>query len=631
MSGVSPSLLQALRNELSEGRTPLFADYEYPTQLKDPPGSENNHGKSQSTYLGEARGFYPRSLKAGDDPIANGYFQPWNSFYHAGANKDGTHRRHKGVDIYAPYFPFPYEIPVRALVSGTIDNRTYRGDFAWENGKSVPGDLGNRITLSTSIKVAGKTHTFVFIYGHLNRFAMDDRNSLKGDKAGARPVEVGQIIGYIGHSGNADDRGSATTRKSPFSVSSAHLHLIAGWMKPWTDKNGKRRWSLVKFDPLEVLPKPLGYHPDIADLGLPGTASEKTTRTIAADWSDDQPKLKPKRPDPTVPKVILRSGSKSDLSRTKTETGGFRRAVLPRPFNQIDADRTSTLKATLAAYELMNNRRENWASKLQDAVGSWAAHIPAVDQDDQAGHDDRDYDEDRWSTSLWALSQRADTRFQALNFEKDAGHAAAATMHLHEALYVLLGGPAMEILGENGGARQVCCGIGMRGHVMGAALGGAVAAIHFTTLPTGKTAKGPVSSVASVTFGAGSIRHATFSWAKAGDEVDKDFRAKVWAAIGSVHAVTKTMRTLASRLTANDAMAKHRVRKKIVAARTAILRAGGAFGKLDDAGKKKALKHLLTGAIAHFEAAEYLSRQPDTPATRAAPRVYALYHRPNGR
>lgn len=620
MSQISKTLRDALRKKIPNSENlRLFEGFSYPTQLKNPPGSEGNYGKSNGTYFGEGRGFYPERGPASGTSISNGYFQPWNSFHHDASDSDGDHRSHAGIDIYAPYFPFPYEIPVRAVASGTIWNRTEWGDFSRsQSGTLAKPDLGNRISLYVPVKVGGKSHLFVFFYGHLNRFAQDDRDPRNRRNAGSRRVRAGDIIGYVGLSGNADTKGEASTRVSPFNVGSGHLHLAVAYLKPVQKKDGTKRSVPIYFDPLDVLTKSMGFHPDANDLGLGGPSQEKTSKTKAADWIGAD--LKESRVDPDLRKSVLRSGSKSGLKRPKTKSGGFRRATLPRPFQTIDVDDTAGLRATRQAYELMKSRLEI-ASYKTKAIERWKAHFPGGDTEE-------DNDTTRWGRSVWALSRRADSRFDEVKKKKDAGHAIASAAHLHEALYILLGGPAFEVLGQNGGKKQVACGIGMRGSIAGLALDGAVAAIHFSKLPTGDKAQGAVSSVASVTFGSGGIRHATFSWASGSGGGDADYRSRVWRALTATYGATKTIRALSNRLSANDAGAKRRCKARITFASNLIRTAGTDFMSMEDSAIKDALDNFLDGSIAHFKAAEYLSTRPETPTTLATPRLHAVFDRP---
>jgi murein DD-endopeptidase MepM/ murein hydrolase activator NlpD len=89
-----------------------------------------------------------------------------------GAARSGG-RKHKGIDIFAPQ-----GTAVRATASGTIVGRHLvgKGGIAlWQLDES------------------GK---FVYYYAHLNGFASDLRKGMK--------VTQGQIIGYVGTTGNAE-------------------------------------------------------------------------------------------------------------------------------------------------------------------------------------------------------------------------------------------------------------------------------------------------------------------------------------------------------------------------------------------------------------------------------------------
>lgn len=137
---------------------------------------------------------------------------------------------HNGVDIYAPSNPFPREVPVVAVCDGTVE-------FVWE--QEAPNDMGNRAWL-----FPGKQKADKFVYGHLNRF--EGRN---------RRVVAGEIIGYVGCSGNADFNGrcSAILKDNPFNMTTAHLHL--SWFVGSEDKSPleKLGWTLRFADDLSPI------------------------------------------------------------------------------------------------------------------------------------------------------------------------------------------------------------------------------------------------------------------------------------------------------------------------------------------------------------------------------------------
>ncbi|WP_353646188.1 M23 family metallopeptidase [Mesorhizobium sp. WSM2239] len=614
MSAIPQPVLTALREKLRHAGQ-VFSDARYPIQLKNPPSSEANYGEPGSLYFGEARGFYPRKGN-GEEYISNGYFQPWNSFFHVSSNSDGgVHRGHQGLDIYAPYHPFPHEIQVCAVADGTINNRTYWGDFS-ENKKGIRGlqELGNRVTLSVSVAVKQKSHQVLFFYGHLNRFADDDRGT--NEERRSRSVKAGEVIGYVGKSGNADTLREASTRKSPFHVSSAHLHLAAALVVPIKNKNGKPGTKLVYFDPLEVLPKALGYHPSKGDLGYATSNEEKSGRPNATQWQAKKlAALKDAQDEPNVPKVRIRNVEKTGIQRNTFGTKGFRRVILPKPFHRIDVDRTSTLSATLSAYALMKARKDAKPDLFNRAIARWKEHA--------AEETDTNY----WAETAPALAARAVDRFGYLA-SNDAGHALAAAMHLHEALYVLMGGPAFEELGSDHADHKISCGFGLRGSLLGVALGETVGALHYAKFPTGEDASGTPVPLFSVTFGAGGIRHATLSGKMPLADTALDYYRAVWNSFIATYGVTKTMRTVQTRLSANDAAARARVLTKTENARDQIKMASRKLAALGDTAAKTLIAEVLDANIAHFQAAVHLSKKPDTTGPRATPDIFALCDAP---
>ena len=260
-----------VRSHLRKTGIKFFETHAYPTQLKEPPASENEHyGTAKSVYLGELRGFYPLyDLNVSNaKSIEQGYFQPWNSAYHqdkANAAKD-VHRRHRGVDVYAPFFPFPFEVPVVALVGGRMFARTlyqhtstHQFEAVRENGKDVVTKrrrfhaLGDRVRIIFEVPIGKKKHEYFLDYGHLNRFAGSDRN--ERDIPHQRKVEPGELLGFVGKSGNADFKTGNSSRRSLYNINAGHIHVSV--------------WRLSAYiDPLQVMPKPLAYDPRVsADLG----------------------------------------------------------------------------------------------------------------------------------------------------------------------------------------------------------------------------------------------------------------------------------------------------------------------------------------------------------------------------
>lgn len=116
----------------------------------------------------------------------------------------GRSRRHEAIDVLAPR-----DTPVLAVEEGEIAKLFL----------SAAGGI--------TIYQADPTKTYVYYYAHLERYAEGLR---EGDK-----VERGQIIGYVGTSGNAP-------RDTP------HLHFAIFKMT-----GEKRWWQGTPIDPYSVL------------------------------------------------------------------------------------------------------------------------------------------------------------------------------------------------------------------------------------------------------------------------------------------------------------------------------------------------------------------------------------------
>ena len=120
-----------------------------------------------------------------------------------GETREGT-RRHEALDILAPR-----NTPVLAVEDGRVAKLFL----------SKPGGV--------TIYQFDPTSTYAYYYAHLERYA----DGLKdGD-----PVERGQVIGYVGTSGNAPPN-------------TPHLHFAIFQL---TDK--KRWWDGVAIDPYAIL------------------------------------------------------------------------------------------------------------------------------------------------------------------------------------------------------------------------------------------------------------------------------------------------------------------------------------------------------------------------------------------
>lgn len=161
-------------------------------------------------YAGELRGFYHRS--DGSDR----WKPSWSGFGHP---RNGT--RHQGLDIYAP---------VGTRVVAIADG------YAMLYPNPQPGDeLGVKVGIT--IKGSGNKKYDV-LYGHLS-----------GVQGVSRAVRRGEVIGYTGCTGNAEDGTCVTPNRC--NGHSSHLHIavresIAGAL--YIDPGALFRWQLVYAD-----------------------------------------------------------------------------------------------------------------------------------------------------------------------------------------------------------------------------------------------------------------------------------------------------------------------------------------------------------------------------------------------
>ncbi len=115
----------------------------------------------------------PRTLPIPVDGVTAGHLQ--NTWGYA---RDGGGRHHKGIDIFAPR-----NTPVRSATEGIVEFKGMKG-------------LGGQVVTVTG------PGGYRLYYAHLEDFGPQET----GDW-----VEAGEIIGYVGNSGNA-------------AISSTHLH-----------------------------------------------------------------------------------------------------------------------------------------------------------------------------------------------------------------------------------------------------------------------------------------------------------------------------------------------------------------------------------------------------------------------
>lgn len=496
ISASQASVLALLTKRFAEdGDGFFFGTLWYPYQAAAP--VDDKFCTKDRRYIGEARGFYPFR----DDPndLSKGEFFAWNSFTHTKTSKTKTKyvRKHGGLDIYAPYFPFPFEIPIYALVTSKVLFRTRWRNLSVAKNKETQEffrkfpSLGDRITQTVTFG----TRTVHLDYGHLARFAGDDRGPR--DRSGQRSVTAGELIGFAGKSGNADTRKESSTRASPFMMNSGHVHLSL-------------RGDLAKEKLLDALPLPLAFHPDQKRLNLKSVEEEKQKRLNITAWNTpagDRPVLRMAMPEATVAPAKLVEFKPQRPKRVKGRRGRY-----SKPFNHLDVDSSRILAVTHKAYTDATARIAVTSYK-DKALAEWER---LTDPDDK--HHDKAY----WGETVGALVNRAITRAAQAEAQTgpvikgQGGHILVALMHLLEAQFILFGGGAFNALNEQSTSvsdpeREIpISGIGVRGRMFALAYPNAVCALHDARLMLPDAGNNKVRrTVFSVTFGAGGLRHAT--------------------------------------------------------------------------------------------------------------------------
>jgi murein DD-endopeptidase MepM/ murein hydrolase activator NlpD len=169
-----------------------------------------------SGYAGELRGFYHRS--DGSDR----WKPSWSSFGHP---RNGS--THQGLDIYASV-----GTPVVAIADG----------YAMLYSNPAPGDeLGVKVGLTIT---GSDKKKYDVLYGHLS-----------GVQGSSRAVKKGEVIGYTGCTGNAEDGTCAKPNRC--NGHSSHLHIAvrestAG--APYMDPGKLFNWQLVYADDTRDVP-----------------------------------------------------------------------------------------------------------------------------------------------------------------------------------------------------------------------------------------------------------------------------------------------------------------------------------------------------------------------------------------
>lgn len=524
-----------LKEMLKDGA--LFGD-PVPTQrdASNPPsGATVNHG-------GELRGFYPGRFGKKSIQLERGRWFPKNSERHA--KKKVTvpaHRAHSGVDIYAPYVPFPYEIPLLALADGELAYSFWTQNY---------NKIGSQAVLFLKDSAVFGARYYRFIYGHLNRFRpINPVTWAKGIPStryvtpGARIlVKQGDVIGYIGISGNANTKGEATTLQSPAGVSACHIHL----MLTRNDNDGTNK---VLYDPTSVL----GFGVDMValrdgssdpdDIEAVLKSNQKPTpsqlaRPPAARWkseNNNRDSYGTPKYNGTTLKMAGETKAQGIVIPAKKRVSRRRPNVPPWPFHGLNLDQHHLLNATVKAYEVVKRGltgsvgpytnalldvqdgelKSVVAGQPEKRVGGVLATVTTQDMQKRVG------------VTLADLNARAIAAADPAKFNSAdrAARVTAALLHLIEGQYALMGGPGYE--GPGTGDKKyaqglVTSGVGVQGQLVGVASVGereattnytpelALGYLHLTWKAKDATSR-PEYAAISAGFGSGSGREATFS------------------------------------------------------------------------------------------------------------------------
>ncbi|MER8910971.1 M23 family metallopeptidase [Mesorhizobium sp. M0854] len=410
-----------------------------------------------SGYAGELRGFYP-------DTSPQGGVGVWLPKYSTkGGRPGGTH---DGIDIYAPYFDFPLETPIYAMVSGTATAKSNALD---------PNDIGNRIWLWPE-NASGDTR---YIFGHLNRFR--GRFKPTYNPGQARKVRKGELIGYAGHSGNADEHREASSI-GEFYINAGHVHLK--WQKAGAVGDGaiELGWKLRFNKPGELGP-------------------------LHLDQFKTQLRLDTK---------ISRSPQKGLLGARsrgpETTPWNAPATSLGEPFELIDVDDRNALHTTYNAHALMAKRlkseqtahRDRGVERFQSDINEWVIYKNKETTD---------------KSRLYRLFDEIKTR--ADSFKKNGSGEDCSTdvvlllLATYQALYVLMGGPSLHDVARKAppasSGAVVDCGIGPGGTARALSAGHGQAVMQHVWLAY-RNDKGEVALRDTVTmgvsFGAGTEWHA---------------------------------------------------------------------------------------------------------------------------
>lgn len=443
----------------------LFPGGVYPSQVADGPVAE---------FDGEFRGFYPER---------GGEWRPTSSYY-----QEAGGRGHEAVDIYAPFAPHPLETPVLAITTGRLRCRP---------GSIEPNKTGNRADLEFG------RESEKYSYAHLSRFEGRDRK-----------VEKGEVIGYAGCTGNADTKGECS-KCGACNINSGHVHLTYF-------KGGQK---------LNVLARS-GLRLRFAGLNA------QSTKTCA-DWtSAGQPGLKqewtPAPPDQERTRLECRS-------EPNWRRGG-RSPLLPKEFAPIDLRNAKLLELSRKFYGNCQARFETAAGLGNRPTGAAAEIQKFLEARLAAGID---------GLTAGAATRLADMRDRivasdgnviGLSSDEESSRRVPGWLLRHlsvlgQMLWEVCGGRALNEYADNkaadigdarwqahrgivdGAAYSVLrtlnlleCGASLGGEAWLSAVDRGCHALHLTSNaspPWGGSHS--EQRILSVTFGAGSLMHATIS------------------------------------------------------------------------------------------------------------------------
>lgn len=326
------------------------------------------------------------------------------------------------------------------------------GLFTPIEDREHPNKIGNRAAIDT--KVGGKAVTFR--YGHLARF-----------EGRARKVQKGDVIGYAGCSGNADTAGECSERLG-CNIDSCHVHFVAAF-----GATGNR---LNDVDPVPLLQWSLDH-------------ADTTGWIKCSEWVQQHGRDKP----------LEKLGETGELIATASvewrRNKKGKRRVLDYPFEDIEFDSTKAIRKTLAAFKGVESRFGSKAL-LSGAADEYRASRAQVSQ---------------IISDLETEIERFDPIGEEAPAEQPGGAIARAHILARMALWYLMGGSALSwaISNRREGKKSTSffeCGVGVGGEAQLVAVDGGKCALHRSPVKPGKKSY----QVWSVTFGAGSMMHATW-------------------------------------------------------------------------------------------------------------------------